>query len=75
MAGPHRRPAEGDGLGAAADPRLIRRRRHDLRAHAITTVVKNHALDFIDRSRTDGRPWFAYVATRSAHEVNAPERK
>ena len=40
-----------------------------------TTVIKDRALDFIDRSRTDERPWFAYVATRSAHEVNIPERK
>ncbi|MEU9735808.1 sulfatase, partial [Streptomyces sp. NPDC048002] len=38
-----------------------------------TTVIKNRALDFIDASRTDTRPWFAYVATRSAHEVNIPE--
>lgn len=40
-----------------------------------TTVIKDRALDFIDRSRTDDRPWFAYVATRSAHEVNIPELK
>ncbi|WP_234342813.1 sulfatase [Streptomyces fulvoviolaceus] len=40
-----------------------------------TTVIKDRALDFIDRSRTDDRPWFAYVATRSAHEVNIPETK
>lgn len=40
-----------------------------------TTVIKNRTLDFIERSRSDDRPWFAYVATRSAHEVNIPERK
>ncbi|MFD4508812.1 sulfatase [Streptomyces sp. NPDC058457] len=40
-----------------------------------TTVIRDRALDFIDRSRTDTRPWFAYVATRSAHELNIPERK
>ncbi|MGW5635503.1 sulfatase family protein [Streptomyces sp. NPDC003832] len=38
-----------------------------------TTVVKDRALAFIDASRQDDRPWFAYVATRSAHEVNVPE--
>ncbi|MEU6195623.1 sulfatase [Streptomyces sp. NPDC047061] len=40
-----------------------------------TTVIRDRALAFIDRSRTDTRPWFAYVATRSAHELNIPERK
>ncbi|MEV0174959.1 sulfatase [Streptomyces sp. NPDC050803] len=40
-----------------------------------TTVIKDRALDFIDASRVDERPWFAYVATRSAHEVNIPERR
>ncbi|MEU6378571.1 sulfatase [Streptomyces sp. NPDC046909] len=40
-----------------------------------TTVIKNRALAFIDRSRTDDRPWFAYVATRAAHEVNIPEKR
>ncbi|MFJ3666365.1 sulfatase [Streptomyces sp. NPDC090106] len=40
-----------------------------------TTVIKDRALDFIERSRDDGRPWFAYVATRAAHEVNIAERK
>ncbi|WP_234390046.1 sulfatase, partial [Streptomyces sp. MMG1533] len=40
-----------------------------------TTVIKDRALAFIDDSRTDDRPWFAYVATRSAHEVNIPEKK
>ncbi|MET9383016.1 sulfatase [Streptomyces sp. NPDC002928] len=40
-----------------------------------TTVIKDRALAFIERSRTDTRPWFAYVATRSAHEVNIPEKK
>ncbi|WP_416963750.1 sulfatase [Streptomyces sp. Agncl-13] len=40
-----------------------------------TTVIKDRALAFIDGSRTDRRPWFAYVATRSAHEFNIPEKK
>ncbi|MGW2521265.1 sulfatase family protein [Streptomyces sp. NPDC001617] len=40
-----------------------------------TTVIKDRALSFIEQSRTDRRPWFAYVATRSAHELNIPERK
>ena len=40
-----------------------------------TTVIKDRALAFIERSRTDDRPWFAYVATRSAHEVNIPETR
>ncbi|MFC4504039.1 MULTISPECIES: sulfatase [Streptomyces] len=40
-----------------------------------TTVIKNRALAFIERSRTDSRPWFAYVATRAAHEVNIPEKR
>ncbi|WP_329334795.1 sulfatase [Streptomyces sp. NBC_00663] len=40
-----------------------------------TTVIKDRALDFIERSRDDSRPWFAFVATRSAHEVNIPERR
>lgn len=39
-----------------------------------TTVIKDRALAFIEKSRTDGRPWFAYVATRAAHEVNIPDR-
>ncbi|WP_046731908.1 sulfatase family protein [Streptomyces humi] len=39
-----------------------------------TTVIRDRALAFIERSRTDTRPWFAYVATRSAHERNIPER-
>ncbi|WP_328873804.1 sulfatase [Streptomyces sp. NBC_00287] len=38
-----------------------------------TTVIKDRALAFIEASRTDSRPWFAYVATRSAHEANTPE--
>ncbi|MGW2885609.1 sulfatase family protein [Streptomyces griseoruber] len=38
-----------------------------------TTVIKDRALAFIERSRTDTRPWFAYVATRAAHEVNIPD--
>lgn len=40
-----------------------------------TTVIRDRALAFIDASRTDTRPWFAYVATRSAHELNIPEWK
>ncbi|MEU9346821.1 sulfatase [Streptomyces sp. NPDC048278] len=40
-----------------------------------THVIRDRALAFIDRSRTDTRPWFAYVATRSAHELNIPERR
>ncbi|MEV6173101.1 sulfatase [Streptomyces sp. NPDC051954] len=40
-----------------------------------TTVIKDRALAFMEKSRTDDRPWFAYVATRSAHEVNIPEQK
>ncbi|MEU6146003.1 sulfatase [Streptomyces sp. NPDC047081] len=40
-----------------------------------TTVIKDRALAFIEQSRVDDRPWFAYVATRSAHEVNIPERR
>ncbi|MER7685704.1 sulfatase [Streptomyces sp. NPDC097610] len=40
-----------------------------------TTIIKNHALDFMERSRSDDRPWFAYVATRAAHELNIPEKK
>ncbi|MCX4764930.1 sulfatase [Streptomyces sp. NBC_01275] len=40
-----------------------------------TTVIKDRALAFIERSRTDTRPWFAYVATRASHELNIPERK
>ncbi|CCK27471.1 sulfatase [Streptomyces davaonensis JCM 4913] len=40
-----------------------------------TTVIKDRALAFMEASRTDQRPWFAYVATRSAHEVNVPEPK
>ncbi|MHA5049248.1 sulfatase family protein [Streptomyces sp. SD15] len=40
-----------------------------------TTVIKNHALAFMERSRSDDRPWFAYVAPRAAHEVNIPEKK
>ncbi|MEU6355578.1 sulfatase [Streptomyces sp. NPDC047072] len=40
-----------------------------------TTVIKDRALAFLDKSRTDERPWFAYVATRAAHEVNIPERR
>ncbi|MEU6255010.1 sulfatase [Streptomyces sp. NPDC047043] len=40
-----------------------------------TTVIKDRALAFIEQSRTDERPWFAYVATRSAHELNIPEQR
>ncbi|MHC3472370.1 sulfatase family protein [Streptomyces sp. 7R007] len=40
-----------------------------------TTVIKDRALAFIEASRIDRRPWFAYVATRSAHELNIPERR
>ncbi|MBC2905436.1 sulfatase [Streptomyces cupreus] len=40
-----------------------------------TTVIKDRALAFIEASRTDDRPWFAYVATRSAHEPNTPESR
>lgn len=40
-----------------------------------TTVIKDRALAFLDKSRTDQRPWFAYVATRASHELNIPERK
>ncbi|WP_406442379.1 sulfatase [Streptomyces sp. NBC_01613] len=40
-----------------------------------TTVIKDRALAFIEASRVDERPWFAYVATRSAHELNIPERR
>ncbi|MFF5182304.1 sulfatase [Streptomyces sp. NPDC000345] len=40
-----------------------------------TTVIKDRALAFIERSRTDDRPWFAYVAPRAAHEVNIPDGK
>ena len=40
-----------------------------------TTVIKDRALAFMEASRVDERPWFAYVATRSAHELNIPERR
>ncbi|MFE7174360.1 sulfatase [Streptomyces sp. NPDC057616] len=40
-----------------------------------TTVIRDRALAFIEKSRVDRRPWFAYVATRSAHELNIPERR
>lgn len=40
-----------------------------------TTVVKERALAFMAVSRTDSRPWFAYVAPRSAHEPNTPESR
>ncbi|MFC7262477.1 sulfatase family protein [Streptomyces lutosisoli] len=40
-----------------------------------TTVIKNRTLAFMEGSRGDERPWFAYVATRAAHELNIPEKK
>ncbi|MEW1901198.1 sulfatase [Streptomyces sp. NPDC086147] len=40
-----------------------------------TTVVKNRALAFIDKSRTDDRPWFAYVTPYASHGPNTPEPK
>ncbi|GAB7104434.1 hypothetical protein JCM4814A_27480 [Streptomyces phaeofaciens JCM 4814] len=40
-----------------------------------TTVIRNRALAFMERSRTDPRPWFAYVAPRAAHELNIPEER
>ncbi|MFC8583635.1 sulfatase-like hydrolase/transferase [Streptomyces sp. NPDC057217] len=38
-----------------------------------TTVVKNRAPAFIDKSRTDDRPWFAYVTPYASHGSNTPE--
>ncbi|WP_282702424.1 sulfatase [Streptomyces sp. CC219B] len=40
-----------------------------------TTVIKDRALAFMEASRVDRRPWFAFVATRSPHEVNIAERR
>ncbi|MBV1854506.1 sulfatase family protein [Catellatospora tritici] len=38
-----------------------------------TTVVKNRALQFIQRSTTDTRPWFLYVAPKAPHGPNTPD--
>ncbi|WP_155372751.1 sulfatase family protein [Catellatospora vulcania] len=40
-----------------------------------TTVVKNRALSFLDRSTADTRPWFLYLAPYASHGPNTPEGK
>ncbi|MEV6104184.1 sulfatase [Streptomyces sp. NPDC051940] len=40
-----------------------------------TTVIKNRTLAFIDKSRTDTRPWFAYVTPYASHGPRTPEDK
>ncbi len=40
-----------------------------------TTVIKNRTLAFIDKSRTDERPWFAYVTPYASHGPFTPEPK
>ncbi|MFC8493137.1 hypothetical protein ACFUJU_20510 [Streptomyces sp. NPDC057235] len=40
-----------------------------------TTVVKNRTQAFIDKSRTDGRPWFAYVTPCASPGPHTPGPK
>ncbi|MFC7614095.1 sulfatase [Actinokineospora soli] len=40
-----------------------------------TTVLKNRVLNFIDRSTSDTRPWFAIYTPYASHEPNTPEAK
>ncbi|MGY0235751.1 sulfatase family protein [Longispora urticae] len=40
-----------------------------------TTVLKDQALQFLQRSTTDQRPWFLYVAPKAPHGPNTPEPK
>ncbi len=40
-----------------------------------TTVVRNRALSFLDRSVNDTRPWFLYLAPYASHGPNTPEGK
>ncbi|MFF2814631.1 sulfatase [Kitasatospora cineracea] len=38
-----------------------------------TSVIRDHALAFLDKAATDPRPWFAFVAPKASHEPNTPE--
>ncbi|MFG3053322.1 sulfatase [Kitasatospora sp. NPDC048239] len=40
-----------------------------------TNIIKTRTLDFLDRSATDSRPWFAYVTPYASHEPNVPAAK
>ncbi|MFC8172736.1 hypothetical protein [Streptomyces sp. NPDC057325] len=40
-----------------------------------TTAVKNRTPAFIDKSRTDGRPWFAYVTPCASPGPHTPGPK
>ncbi|MER5944792.1 sulfatase [Streptomyces sp. NPDC001904] len=40
-----------------------------------TTVVRNRTLAFLEKSRTDDRPWFAYVTPYASHGPRTPEPK
>ncbi|MFI0418562.1 sulfatase [Spongiactinospora sp. 9N601] len=37
-----------------------------------THIIRNRTLAFLDRARTDTRPWFAYVTPYASHEPNTP---
>lgn len=40
-----------------------------------TTVIRDRALQFLDKAATDHRPWFAFVAPKAPHGPNTPEPK
>jgi len=40
-----------------------------------TNVLRDRTLNFIDRSTTDTRPWFAVFTPYASHEPNVPEAK
>lgn len=40
-----------------------------------TSIIRNRALRFIERSAASGRPWLAYVAPLAPHRPNIPARK
>ncbi|WP_436498063.1 sulfatase family protein [Actinokineospora sp. HUAS TT18] len=40
-----------------------------------TNVLRNRTLNFIDKSTTDTRPWFAVFTPYASHEPNVPEAK
>ncbi|MGY0021289.1 sulfatase family protein [Streptomyces sp. YJ-C3] len=40
-----------------------------------TSVIRDRALKFLDKSTTDHRPWFAFVAPKAPHGPNTPEPK
>nr|WP_263972388.1 sulfatase [Spongiactinospora rosea] len=37
-----------------------------------TNIIRNRTLAFLERARTDTRPWFAYVTPYASHEPNTP---